>query len=261
VAALAAFALACVGAAGAGVGVGVGDAGAATSGAPDSLAQIVMATPAAGYAVTSQGVHEAPTFAPDPANAADTLLTPGGHATPGSDIEPYERTWRDAAGTNRVDDLLARFATPTAAAAFLVAVRDSLDTGEIVSSGPLASVPGGQTTTYFASAPEAGIGQAISWRNGSYVDVLSFFSSGTGNATPITSAAAARMAVAQYAALGTTPARRVAVTPPAKPGTSASGVVWAVVAVVVLASTLAVPLVLRRRTRSGGGLDPRSGEN
>jgi hypothetical protein len=212
----------------------------------------MLASPGPGYTVESEGAHDASTFAPDPANAADALVTPGGHAPPGGQIEPYERTWRDGAGANRIDDLLVRFPTPGAAAAFLVAVRHSLDAGGIVSAGALAAVPGGRSATYFSSAPQAGIGQAVTVRVGSYVDVLSFFSAGTDNPGPITSAAAARMAEAQYAAL-----RRVHggvdLTPAAKPGRSASGVIWAVVAVVVIASTLAVPLVLRRRTRTGSG--------
>jgi hypothetical protein len=218
----------------------------------------MLGSPGPGNTVTSAGAHDPSTFAPDPANAADALVAPGGQAAPGGQIEPYERTWSAAAGANRVDDLLVRFPTTGAATAFLVAVRHSLDSGEIVSGGPLATVPGARSATYFSSAPEAGIGQAVTMRVGPYVDVLAFFSAGTDNPGPITSGAAARVAEAQYAALRAAQGG-VAFTPAAKRGRSAngsngaSGVIWAVVAVVVLASTLAVPLVLRRRTRAGSG--------
>lgn len=253
VAAITADGLACLCLAGA--GVGVVDASATTSPSADPTAQFVLANPGAGYSVTFEGERDAPTFTPDPANAADALVTPGGHAPPDGGIEPYERTWRDAAGSNRVDDLLVRFPTPAAATAFLAAVRGSLNSAAIVNSGALDSVRGGQQAIYFASAPEAGIGQTVTLHVGSYVDVLSFFSAGSGNPAPITSAAVARVAVAQYAALGPMQAEARVATPPPKTGTSASGVVWAVVAVVVLASTLAVPLVLRRRTRDAVGRD------
>jgi hypothetical protein len=217
----------------------------------------MLASPGTGYTVAAQGAHAPSTFAPDPANAADALVAPGGHAAPGAPIEPYERTWSDASGANRVDDLLVRFPNPGAATAFVVAVRHSLEAGEIVSDGPLPSVRGASSATYFSSAPAAGIGQSITGRVGSYVDVLSFFSAGTDNPGPVTSVAAARVAGAQYATLRAAQGG-VVFTPAAKPGHSASGVIWAVVAVAVLASTLAVPLVLRRRTHVGSGPGRRS---
>ena len=65
---------------------------------------------------------------------------------------------------------------------FLQAAQHSLETGEIVSSDPLPSIPGARRVTYFAATNQDGVGEAITMRAGVYVDLLSIFSAATGNA-------------------------------------------------------------------------------
>jgi hypothetical protein len=86
---------------------------------------------------------------------------------------------------------------------------------------------------------------------GDYADVLSFFSKTVGNSGPINAAAVDRVATAQWASMVKAPGGHVAVIT-AKPGTSGSGVVWAVIAVAVLTAAVLTPLVLRRRN----GVEP-----
>ena len=90
-------------------------------------------------------------------------------------------------------------------------------------------------------------------RSGDCADLLPFFSAATHNPTPITAAESTRVAQAQYAAMRAAPGGGGTPPPAAPPGQSTSGLIWAVLAVVILASTLAVPLVLRRRSRTGTG--------
>jgi hypothetical protein len=217
-----------------------------------ALDQIVLPSLGAGYAVTSQGPLDASAFAassPDPTAAAGALTTLA------QQIESYQRTWQDAAGTNEVQDLLVRFTTTAGAEAFLRAAQHSLDSGEIVSAGPLPGVPGARRTTYFASTSQAGIGQAITMRAGVYVALLSFFSGATGNRQPITPSAAERVAKAQRAAMAAAPGGTVRAAP-AKPGASLSGLTWTALAVLVLGAAVATPALLRRRqaSRTGAGL-------
>jgi hypothetical protein len=98
-------------------------------------------------------------------------------------------------------------------------------------------------------------------RSGDYADLLSFFSAATHNPGPITAAASTRVAEAQYAAMRAAPGGGGTPAPAAPPGQSTSGLIWAVLAVVILASTLAVPLFLRRRSRSGAEPGLRSEQN
>jgi hypothetical protein len=144
-----------------------------------------------------------------------------------------------------VRDLLVRCPSLSSARAFLNAVRRSIDTGETVGSAPLPTVPGARRTTYLASTAQGGVGQAVTMRAGRYVVVLSFVSLASGNPRPITAAAAERVARAQYAAMAAAPGGRDP-APPAS-GKSWSGVVWAVLAVIVLAGAVATPMLLRRR--------------
>ncbi len=116
-----------------------------------------------GYAVTSQGPLQASQFAsdaPDPSAAAGAL------STLGKTISTYERVWQADGGLNQVQDLLVRFPDPTGAQVFLQAAQHSLESGEIVSSDPVASIPGARRVTYFAATNQDGVGEAITMRVG-----------------------------------------------------------------------------------------------
>jgi len=220
-----------------------GTAGA--GGAAPPLGSVVIPALGAGYTVTSEGPLDASEFAsssPDPSAAASALATLAGT------IGTYERVWQDSGGHNEVQDLLVRFPSPVGAQVFLQAAQRSLQSGEIVSSGPLAGVPGAHRTTYFASTTQSGVGQAITMRAGDFVDLLSFFSAASGTAHPISPADAEQVAVAQHKAMvaapgGTTP---LAAASSGKRVTLGS-VGLAAVAVVVLAVALLTPVMLRRR--------------
>ena len=150
---------------------------------------------------------------------------------------------------------------------FLGAAQHSLESGEIVSKGPLPSIPGARLVTYFAATNESGVGEAITMRAGIYVALLSFFSAAAGNSQPITPADAEKVALAQHASLvsasggkdATAPAREShnsvssAVGAPAKKSTSSSDIGWAILAVVIIAAAVATPLLLHRRRQRGGG--------
>ena len=155
-----------------------------------------------GYAVTSQGPLQASQFAsdaPDPSAAAGAL------STLGKTITTYERVWQADGGLNQVQNLLVRFPNPTGAQVFLQAAQHSLESGEIVSSDPVASIPGARRVTYFAATNEDGVGEAITMGSGVYVDLLSFFSAASGNAQPISPANAETVARAQYKAMTQAP--------------------------------------------------------
>lgn len=234
----------------AGAAGGTGGASGTTAGHhATSLSQIVLPQLGFGYLVTSQGPLGAESFGP---NSPDPTIASGAGALSslGKDVSTYQRSWDDPNGTNQVQDLLVKFSSLSAAQAFLKATRTSIDSGEIVSSGTLPSVPDARRTTYFASTDRAGVGQAITMQSGLYVDVLSLFSSAAGNPAPITPASADRVAKAQYAAMAAAPGGGEPIPAP-KPGTSWSGATWAVVAVVVLAGAAATPLFLRRRSTHG----------
>ena len=181
---------------------------------------MVIPTVAPGYTVTSQGPLDASQFAsdaPDPSAAAGAL------STLGESISTYERVWQADGGRNQVQDLLVRFPDPVRAQVFLQAAQHSLETGEIVSSDPLPSIPGARRVTYFAATNHDGVGQAITMRAGVYVDLLSLFSAAAGNAHPISPANAERLAEAQHAAMARAPGGATTVTPSAgsKKGASA----------------------------------------
>ena len=226
-----------------------GSAGAASRTAP-ALGSVVIPALGPGYAVTSQGPLDASEFAsssPDPSATTRALATLAGT------ISTYERVWQDSGGHNEVQDLLVRFPTPVGARVFLRAAQHSLQSGEIVSSGPLAAVPGAHRTTYFGSTTQAGVGQAITMSAGVYVDLLSFFSAASGAATPISPADAARIAVTQHAAMVAAPEGATTLAPGSSGKRVTIGSIGlAAVAVAVLAVALVTPVVLRRRrTRAG----------
>jgi hypothetical protein len=215
-------------------------ASAAPSRGTPSLATVVLPALGPGYAVVGQGPLDPATFAanaPDPNAAARAL------GTLSSSIATYQRTWQDPSLANEVQDLVVRFPSPAAAEVFLRSAEHSFDTGEIVSSGPLTSVPGARRVTYFGTTTEPGVGQAISLRAGVYVALLSFFSGASGNPGPITPAGAARLARTQQVALTAAPGGRVV----GSRGVTVSSLGWAALAVAVLAVAVATPLLLRRR--------------
>ncbi len=209
------------------------------------LGSVVIPDLGPGSTVTSQGPLDASEFAsssPDPAAASSAL------GTLAKTISTYERVWQDTGGLDEVQDLLVRFPSAVGAQVFLQAAQHSLQIGEIVSSGPLADVPGAHRTTYFASTTQAGVGQAITMRAGIYVDLLSFFSAASGNGQPITPADAERVAAAQYKAMAAAPGGATALSPTtSKKGVSLGSVGVAALVVAVLAAAVATPALLRRR--------------
>jgi hypothetical protein len=90
---------------------------------------------------------------PDPSAAASAL------ATLARTISTYERVWQTSGGRNEVQDLPVRSPSTVGAHVFLQAAQHSLQSGQIVSSGPLAGIPGARQTTYFGSTTRAGVGR------------------------------------------------------------------------------------------------------
>jgi hypothetical protein len=215
--------------------------GATASALPrPGLQSIVLSAVGPGYGVTSQGPLDPASFAsnsPDPAAAGHALASLSGS------VDTYERVWLDGSHTNAVQDLLVRFRSPAAAQVFLRSAQHSLDSGEIVSSGPLASVPGAHRISYFGSTSQSGVGEAITMRAGDYVALLSFFSAASGNPQPIAPADAARVANAQRNAMVAAPGG----TDPSSSVVTLPSLGWAALVVAVLAAAVATPLVLRRR--------------
>ncbi len=233
--------------------------------ASPSLSTIVIPDLGPGYAVSSQGPLNPSAFAseaPDPSAASGAL------ATLGSTISTYERRWQANGGLNQVQDLVVRFPSATGAQVFLQAAQHSLESGEIVSKGPLPSIPGARLVTYFAATNDSGVGEAITMRTGIYVALLSFFSAAAGNSQPITPADAEKVALAQHTSLVSASGGKDAAAPareshdsassaagaPAKKGTSSSDIGWAIVAVAIVAAAVATPLLLHRRRQRAGGL-------
>lgn len=221
-------------------------AGAASVDRPPALSTVVLPEIGFGYSVTSQGPLDASRF---PTGSPSASAAAGALSTLGTSIESFQRSWQDATGVNQVQDLVVRFPTAAGARAFVAAARHALANGEIVSSGPLRSIPGATRTTYFASTDQAGVGQTITLRNGAYAAVLSFLSGTSGNPAPITTASAVRVAKAQYEAVASAAGPLRATRAPPGGGFSASDAGWAVLVVAVLAAAVATPLLLRRRHR------------
>ena len=188
--------------------------------------------------------------APNPSAAAGAL------ATLGKTISTYERVWQADGGLNQVQNLLVRFPNAVGAQVFLTAAQHSLESGEIVSSDPVSSIPGARRVTYFAATNQDGVGEAVTMRAGVYVDLLSFFSAASGNAQPISPANAEQVALAQYKAMtdapggaGGTGGTTAAAGSGAASGKGVTGgtIVVAMAAVAVLSLAVATPLLLRRR--------------
>ena len=220
-----------------------------------TLGTVVIPNVALAYTVTSQGPLNASQFAsdaPNPSAAARAL------STLGKSISTYERVWQGDGGLNQVQDLLVRFPNGVGAQVFLLAAQHSLETGEIVSSDPVPSIPGARRVTYFAATNQDGVGEAITMRAGVYVDLLSIFSAASGNAHPISPADAEQLAEVQHAAMarapgGATASAGAAAAPAAdstsgtKKGVSVGTIVLAVVVVAILAAAVATPGLLKRR--------------
>jgi len=227
---------------------------AAGTGSGGSLGSVVIPNLVLGYAVASQGPLNPSQFA---SNAPDPSAEEAALATLAKSLSTYERVWRADGGLNQVQDLLVRFPTTVGAQVFLLAAQHSLESGEIVSSVPVASIPGARRVTYFAATNKDGVGEAITMRAGIYVDLLSAFSAASGNAQPISPADAERMAEAQHAAMVAAPGGRTTVAG-AKKGVTAGTIGLAVLVVAVLAAALVTPAVLRRRraAEEASGPDP-----
>jgi hypothetical protein len=223
---------------------GIAVTAAAATGAAPSIRTAVISSLGPGYTVVSEGPLNPSELAsrwPDPAAAAGAL------ATLARTTSTYERVWEDDGGANQVQDLLVAFPSVLGAQAFQQVAQHALQSGEIVSAGALAPIPGARRTVYFASTPRAGVGQAITMRAGTDVDLLSFLSTASARARPISPAAALRVAQAQHAAMVVGPGGTVAPaggTAPKGPSFAALG--WAALAVAVLGVAVATPVVLRR---------------
>jgi hypothetical protein len=221
--------------------------------AAPTLGALVIPDLGPGYTVTAQGSPNASQFAsdaPDPSAAAGAL------STLGDSISTYERAWQADGGRNQVQDLLVSFADPVRAQVFLQAAQHSLETGEVVSSDPLPSIPGARRVTFFRAPHHGGVGEAIALRAGVYVDLLSIFSAAAGKALPISPADAERFAETQYAALARAPGGTTTTTPSGAPaasskkGASAGTIGLAVVVVAIVAAAVATPGLLRRRRQA-----------
>ena len=226
-------------------------AGAATRSA-ESLSSVMIPAPDPGYSVSSQGPLDAARFAsnlPDPVAAEAALSTLAGPSA------TYERVWQADGGRHEIEDLLVRFTDVVGARVFLQTAQHSLDSGKIVSSDLLPSIPEARRVTYFAANDQNGVGEAVTIRAGLYVDFLSFFSAAGSDAQPIPPASVERVAQAQHAAMVTVPGGAVTatgVTGTTKNGVSAGTMGFAVLVVAVLAAAVAIPALLRHRQAAPG---------
>ncbi len=209
------------------------------------LDTVVVEDGGPGYTVISQGPLDVSGFAsssPNPSAASRTF------ATLAKTARTYERVWRDSGGANQVQDLVVRFPSPVGAQLFLQAAQHSLESGEVVSSGPLPGIPGARRTTYLSPSAQAGVGQVVTMRAGIYVGLLSFLSAASGNAHPITPAEAVRVAQAQHRALVAAPGGSHApLSSGSSKGLSAGSIGVAALVVAVLAIAVATPTLLGRR--------------
>jgi hypothetical protein len=248
-----------------GVGCGLGLPAGAADGAVDGLAAarqagsspstlgtVVIPNLGLGYTVSSQGPLNASQFA---ANAPNPTAAAAALSTLGKSVSTYERVWQADGGLNQVQDLLVRFPDAVGAQVFLQAAQHSLETGEIVSSDTVPSIPGARRVTYFAATNQDGVGEAITMRAGDYVDLLSIFSAASDNAHPISPANAEHLATVQHAAMARAPggasgsaaAATAATSGGSKKGVSAGTIGLAVVVVLIAAAAVATPGLLRRR--------------
>ncbi len=197
--------------------VAAGAAAGAVTRSAEPLGTLVIPNLGLGYAVSSQGPIDPAPFAansPDPA-AAEAALT-----TLAASSASYEREWQAEGGRNEVQDLLVRFPDAVGAKVFLRDAQHSLDSGEIVSSDPLPSIPGARRVVYIVATDHDGVGEAVSMLACRYVDLLSLFSAASGNAHPISPANAERVARAQYKCSAPRPWWRRRAAPP-RPGAPA----------------------------------------
>ena len=137
---------------------------------------------------------------------------------------------------------------------FLRDAQHSLDSGEIVSSDPLPSIPGARRVVYIVATDHDGVGEAVTMHAGRYVDLLSFFSAASGETHTVSPANAERVARAQHAAMVGAPGGGATATGRAgtAKGVSVGTIGFAVLVVAVLAAAVATPAFLRRRPGTPG---------
>ena len=248
-----------------GTGVAGGETGSGGS-TPDagSLDTVVVSNVGQGFSVTSEGSLDPSALAsvyPDPAAVTRALSGVAGV------VGTYQRSWRTSTSADQVQDLVLRFSSAHAAAAFLRTAQGALATGPIVGTSHVAAVPGARRVAWFGSdgPAGAGVGEAFSLRAGVYVALLSFFSASTDNPRPIAPTNADLIMLAQYVAMEAAPGgRAVATTEPPASGISGADVAWSALAVGALAAAVATPLALRRghpTTHETSWLVRRSGED
>jgi hypothetical protein len=242
-----------------GLGVGLvslsavvlGSAGPAGAVAVSPLSAVVIASPDPGYTLTSQGPVSAGTFvqtSPRPAAAAAALR----QLSASGDVSSYQRIWLGTQVPNEIQDLVVRLSSVHAAQAFLAADQQALASGNIIHTQPLPVIAGATITAYAAATPQAGTGQAITMRSGTYVATLSFFTTtAVANPSPITPAEATSVALAQYTTMNHAPGGGLDVTATMHRDTVLG---WIALAAAVLLGGLAVAMFVRaRRARRSRG--------
>jgi hypothetical protein len=230
-------------------------AGAAAAAPPD-LDAVVVASPGPGYGVTRQGPLSPQQFASD---APDPAATEGALSTLGASPGAYQRAWQADGGLHRVQDLVVRFPSAARASAFVQAAQRSLHSGEIVSTGPLTSVPGARLVSYYGSAEGTGVGEAVTMRSGAYISLLLFFSTAATTSQPIAPADAGTVARAQYDAIVSASGDHTRSVPvrtaqTARKSASSGEIGWAILAVAIMALAVATPRALRRRRQRRSGV-------
>ncbi len=145
----------------------LGTAGAAPP--ATNLEEVVISTLGPGYAATPQGPLDPSAFA---SNAPNPSAAVGALSTLPASVAPDEREWQADGGLNQVRDLLVRFPNVAGARAFLHVAQHSLESGEIVDSNAVPSIPGARRVTYFTPTKQGGVGEAVTMRAGVYVDLL-----------------------------------------------------------------------------------------
>ena len=146
-----------------GTGVAGGETGSGGS-TPDagSLDTVVVSNVGQGFSVTSEGSLDPSALAsvyPDPAAVTRALSGVAGV------VGTYQRSWRTSTSADQVQDLVLRFSSAHAAAAFLRTAPGALATGPIVGTSHVAAVPGARRLAWFGSdgpAGAGGVGEAFS---------------------------------------------------------------------------------------------------
>jgi hypothetical protein len=218
-----------------------------------SLARVVIPDLGYGYTVISQGPLQAKgvgASSPDPAGAAAALS----RLSRAGSIATYQRVWQDSGDNNEVQDLVVRFSTVAGARRYLTSVTHTLAGAEVVSSGPLAGIPGAFRATYFAqTSTQVGVGQAIAMARGAYVATISYFSSNAAaNTQPITLTNAQIAATAQYASMPPATQARSA-TPTTAHKNQVLGWLALVIGIIALGDLVLIAVRAQQRRRHARG--------